>query len=77
VRDVAVIGVPHEKYGEVPRAFIVPTCSKLTVDEVKNFVADKVSDYKRLEGGVHFVHSIPTNPSGKILRRKLKEMYCK
>lgn len=77
VGDVAVIGLPHEKSGEVPKAFIVPKDSKLTADEVKNFVAGKVSEYKRLEGGVQFVPSIPKNSAGKILRRKLKEMYCK
>jgi acyl-coenzyme A synthetase/AMP-(fatty) acid ligase len=77
VGDVAVIGLPHERLGEVPKAFIVPKDSKLTADEVKNFVADKVSDYKSLAGGVQFVSSIPKNSSGKILRRKLKEMYCK
>ncbi|PNF25517.1 hypothetical protein B7P43_G05185 [Cryptotermes secundus] len=77
VGDVAVIGLPHEKSGEVPKAFIVPKDSKLTADEVKNFMADKVSEYKRLEGGVQFVPSIPKNSAGKILRRKLKEMYCK
>lgn len=77
VGDVAVVGFPHEKSGEVPRAFIVTKDSKLTAEEVKNFMVDKVSEYKYLEGGVQFVPSIPKNSSGKILRRKLKEMYCK
>lgn len=72
-----MIGIPHERSGEVPKAFIVPRDPKLTADEVTKFVADKVSNYKRLAGGVQFVTSIPKNPSGKILRRKLKEMYCK
>ena len=35
---------------------------------------DKVSHYKQLEGGVVFIDEIPKSPSGKILRRKLKEM---
>lgn len=74
VGDVAVIGVPHERWGECPKAFIVPKDSKLTEDEVKNFVAGKVSEYKQLAGGVQFVPAIPKNNSGKILRRKLKEM---
>ncbi|XP_069685514.1 uncharacterized protein [Periplaneta americana] len=76
VGDVAVIGVPHERSGEVPKAFIVPKDSKVKEDEIKKFVADKVSDYKQLAGGVQFVSTIPKNTSGKILRRKLKEMYC-
>lgn len=77
VGDVAVIGVPHDRMGEVPRAYVVPRDKSLTDDEVKNFVLDKVAEYKQLAGGVEFVPSIPKNPSGKILRRKLREMYCK
>ncbi|PSN32297.1 putative 4-coumarate--CoA ligase 3 [Blattella germanica] len=76
VGDAAVIGVPHERMGEVPKAYIVPRDPKLTEEDLKGFVAAKVAEYKQL-GGVEFVQSIPKNPSGKILRRKLREMYCK
>ena len=37
-------------------------------------IVEKVAYYKQLEGGVFFIEEIPKSPSGKILRRKLKEM---
>lgn len=74
VADAAVIGVPDQRSGEVPKAFIVTKEPKLTEDDVKKFVAEKVSGHKHLAGGVEFVATIPKNPTGKILRRKLKEM---
>ncbi|XP_011693544.1 PREDICTED: probable 4-coumarate--CoA ligase 3 [Wasmannia auropunctata] len=76
VEEAAVIGIPHARHGEVPKAFIVASKGKKpTEDDIKNFVKGKVSDYKRLEGGVTFVDDIPKNASGKILRSKLKQTY--
>lgn len=40
---------------------------------IKDWLAERVSKHKRLEGGVHFVEAIPKNPSGKILRKELRE----
>lgn len=77
IADAAVIGIPHDRSGEVPKAFIVPREPKLTEDDVKEFVEQKVSEHKHLAGGVQFVTSIPKTASGKILRRNLKEMYSK
>lgn len=37
-------------------------------------ILDHFADYYKLRGGVYFVDSLPTTPSGKILRRKVKEM---
>jgi acyl-coenzyme A synthetase/AMP-(fatty) acid ligase len=56
----------------VPRAFVVPKGPKISEEEVKKYVAEKVSEYKQLKGGVEFITSVPKNPSGKILRRALK-----
>ncbi|XP_025986662.2 probable 4-coumarate--CoA ligase 3 isoform X1 [Solenopsis invicta] len=76
VEEAAVIGIPHERYGEVPKAFVmVSKGKKPTEDDIKNFVKGKVSDYKQLKGGVTFLDDIPKNPSGKILRSKLKQVY--
>ncbi|XP_050513962.1 uncharacterized protein LOC114336691 isoform X1 [Diabrotica virgifera virgifera] len=73
VEDAAVIGIPHEQYGEVPRAYIVVKKNKnISGDEIKSYVAQQVANYKRLVGGVSVVDAIPRNPSGKILRRQLK-----
>jgi acyl-CoA synthetase (AMP-forming)/AMP-acid ligase II len=72
IDDAAVIGVPDKRAGELPRAFVVPKRPKISEEDVKKFVAEKVSEYKQLKGGVEFLTSIPKSPSGKILRRVLK-----
>ncbi len=42
-------------------------------EAIKSWLAERVSRHKRLEGGVHFVDAIPKNPSGKILRKLLRD----
>lgn len=77
ITDAAVVGVPHEKNGEAPRAFVIKRPeSQITEQEIQTFVSQKVSDYKRLEGGVQFLESIPKNATGKIMRREIKVKYC-
>lgn len=77
VLDAAVVGTDHPTSGEVPRAFVVAkTGTEVSEAEIKEFVANKVAAYKRLEGGVTFLETIPKNASGKILRRELKKTYC-
>lgn len=78
VADAAVIGVPHEASGEVPRAYIVPKPNaKLDTKQLDDYVSDKVASFKKLKGGIAVVDSIPKNPSGKILRMALKQAYDK
>ncbi|XP_073964929.1 luciferin 4-monooxygenase-like [Choristoneura fumiferana] len=75
VRDAGVVGVPHAGAGEVPRAFVaLQPGASVTAEELQKFVAERLSNPKHLRGGVRFVPEIPKNISGKILRRKLKEM---
>ncbi|XP_059482538.1 probable 4-coumarate--CoA ligase 1 [Neocloeon triangulifer] len=75
VADVAVIGVPHNEQGEVPRAFVVKREGlEITAKEVEHFLEPKVAKFKRLGGGVQFVDEIPKSAAGKILRRNLKAM---
>ncbi|KAG8908414.1 hypothetical protein FRB99_006619 [Tulasnella sp. 403] len=85
VLDACVVGVPDDFAGEVPLAFIV--LSRVAAERVakdpssaahiKNAIRKHVSDvkvrYKWLEGGVEFVEAIPKNPSGKLLRRFLRD----
>ncbi|RFU32015.1 hypothetical protein B7463_g4324, partial [Scytalidium lignicola] len=74
ILDAAVIGV-FIPGTEVPRAYVVraPGNPPLSEEDVKEFVKGKVADYKQLRGGVIFVDTIPKSPSGKILRRELRE----
>jgi acyl-CoA synthetase (AMP-forming)/AMP-acid ligase II len=75
ITDAAVIGIPNKTTGELPRAYVVVAKdSKLNEKSVQDFVSQKVSDYKKLAGGVEFVDAIPKNATGKILRRELKKL---
>lgn len=77
ITDAAVVGVKHDKYGEAPRAFVIKRPeSQVTEQDIQEFVAKKVSEFKRLEGGVQFLDSIPKNATGKIMRREIKLKYC-
>ncbi|KAI4457775.1 long-chain-fatty-acid--coa ligase [Holotrichia oblita] len=74
IADAAVVGLPDEEAGELPLAFVVKRKgANITAKEIQDFIAGKVSPQKKLRGGVIFIDSIPKNPTGKILRRVLKE----
>ncbi|XP_035686016.1 4-coumarate--CoA ligase 1-like [Branchiostoma floridae] len=73
VQDVAVIGLPDDEAGEVPKAFIVKKTDDVTEQEIVDYVAGKVAPFKKLRGGVEFVKEIPKSASGKILRRTLRD----
>lgn len=78
VLDVAVIGVPDEEAGELPKAFVVlkpdtdeEKHSAVSADDIRLFVKPHVAGYKQIHE-VAFVDSIPKSASGKILRRLLR-----
>ncbi|RAO70812.1 uncharacterized protein BHQ10_006824 [Talaromyces amestolkiae] len=78
VADCAVIGIPDEAAGEVPKAFVVksPLATQddaLTITAIKKHVEDHKARHKWLKGGVEFLDIIPKSPSGKILRRLLRD----
>jgi acyl-CoA synthetase (AMP-forming)/AMP-acid ligase II len=73
VADCAVFGVPHEKDGESVVA-AVTTADPVGADELVALVDDRLASYKRLSDVV-FVSEIPRLPSGKVLRRVLRERY--
>ncbi|XP_053673669.1 probable 4-coumarate--CoA ligase 3 [Anopheles nili] len=77
VQEVCVVGVPEDvdRTTELPTAVVVRVPgSDITAQDIVQFVASKLSDYKHLHGGVHFVDELPKTQSGKILRRNVLEL---
>ncbi|MCJ1472644.1 hypothetical protein MMC13_001293 [Lambiella insularis] len=73
ITDAAVIGVARNGE-EYPRAYVVLSPGKeATEDDIVGFIAKRVSKTKRITGGVRYIDAIPKNPSGKILRKFLRE----
>ena len=73
IADAAVIPVPDEEAGEIPKAYVVlKPDHDLSADDVMAFVAEHVAPYKKVRH-VAFTDAIPKSASGKILRRVLVE----
>lgn len=79
VADCAVIQVPDDSAGEVPKAFVVkaPAFADKPEDEVVKAILKHVEEhkasYKWIKGGIEFLDVVPKSPSGKILRRLLRD----
>ena len=68
VLECAVIGVPDAASGEAVKAFVVKRDPALTEDELKRFLAEQLTNYKRPKI-IEFRTELPKTPVGKILRR--------
>jgi 4-coumarate--CoA ligase len=72
IKDAAVVGECHPEFGEVPVAYVVlRDNASLSPEAIIDYAAQGLAKYKRLTKVV-FTEMIPRSPSGKILRRLLK-----
>ena len=73
VREAAVVGVPDRRWGEIVKAVVVPVdpASPPDPEGLRAFLADKLAHFK-LPAVTEYIDALPRNPSGKILRHKLK-----
>jgi acyl-CoA synthetase (AMP-forming)/AMP-acid ligase II len=79
VKDVAIIGIPHDKWGEAVHAVIVPHAdAKLTEDAVLDYCRDRIAGYKRPRSVSFIAESdMPRTATGKILHRRLRERFAR
>jgi len=75
VREVCVVGVPHDKWGETPKAFVVLEPGvEVTEEQIIDVTRSAVGSVKKVTS-VDFVDSLPKSGVGKILRREVKAPY--
>ncbi|TXI53366.1 MAG: hypothetical protein E6Q57_03670 [Mycobacterium sp.] len=75
VHDSAVVGAPDERRGERIQAFVVAEPgSTLQFEDLDRFLIQRLARFK-VPADYEFIDTIPRNPSGKILRRELRERF--
>lgn len=77
IKEVAIIGVPDEKWGESVKAVAVlnDTSGFLTIEDVRSFCEGKLARYK-IPKALEVVAALPRNPMGKLLKDVLKKNFC-
>jgi acyl-CoA synthetase (AMP-forming)/AMP-acid ligase II len=77
VLDVAVVGVPDERWGESVKAVVeLRPGASVSADELIAFCSERLADYKKPRS-VDFVAALPRNPAGKLLKTLIREPYWK
>jgi long-chain acyl-CoA synthetase len=74
IADVAVIGVPSDRWGETVKALVVRTDPVLTEEAVIDFAREHLAGYK-CPRSVDWLEALPRNPSGKVLKVELRKSY--
>jgi fatty-acyl-CoA synthase len=75
VLETAVIGVPHPKWQEIPIAYVVvKKGERITAEAVIEYCSKKLAKFK-VPRIVEFIDALPRNPSGKVLKRELRERH--
>jgi fatty-acyl-CoA synthase len=72
--EVAVIGRAHEKWGEVPIAVAAVTDDQLRLDDLDEFLTERLARYKHPKA-LEVVDALPRNPAGKVLKTELRLRY--
>ena len=76
VREVAVFGVPHEKWGEAPVAAIVAARAGVSAEELKEWINARVAARYQQVCDVVLLDDLPRSTAGKTLKRVLREQYA-
>jgi long-chain acyl-CoA synthetase len=74
VADIAVIGIPDERWGETVHAVVVASSSALSAAQLIGFARDQLAGFK-CPTGVTMVEALPRNATGKVLRAALREPF--
>ena len=75
VLEAAVVGIPHPKWLEVPKAYVaLKPGASLTKEDLIEHCTKKLAKFK-VPKEVEFIDQLPRNPSGKVLKRKLRAQH--
>ncbi|AEY92525.1 acyl-CoA synthetase [Streptomyces hygroscopicus subsp. jinggangensis 5008] len=77
IRDVQVVGVPHERYGEEVLACVIPSdpADPLTLEELRDFCAGRLAHYK-IPSRLQLLDAFPMTVSGKVRKVELRDTYA-
>ena len=71
INDIAIVGEPDEKWGEIIKAFIVFKEQELSLDEIQDFCSNKIASIK-IPKIIETIDTLPRNANGKVLKTKLR-----